>query len=422
VPALPEAGALPSGETFKDNGNGTATLSGMPGAGSAGSYSLTITASNGVGSAATQSFTLKVNTAQTAPGITSASGTTFTVGTAGSFTVTATGSPAPTLTEAGALPSGVTFKDNGSGTATLSGTPGAGSGGSYTLTITASNGVGSAATQSFTLKVNTAQTAPGITSASSTSFTAGTAGSFTVTATGSPVPTLAEAGALPSGVTFKDNGNGTATLSGMPGAGSGGSYSLTITASNGVGSPVNQSFTLSLSDFSAATAAPTSQTVSPGQNATFALNFTPFNSFAGTVALSCAITPQRARPPTCNLSNSSVQLSGTGTSSVTVTVGTTAPIKTGTTPVPTHFPPTTLLLICAALFFGVAWHFIRNHNLRPVLATLLLVICLVGLASCAEVVNSSHTTPGTPAGTYTATVTATSGALSHTATMTIVVE
>ena len=80
--------------------------------------------------------------------------TTSTVGAAGSFTVTTTGSPVPTLTEAGALPSGVTFKSNGNGTATLSGTPGAGSAGSYSLTITASNGVGSAATQSFTLAVN----------------------------------------------------------------------------------------------------------------------------------------------------------------------------------------------------------------------------------------------------------------------------
>jgi len=68
--------------------------------------------------------------------------------------VTATGSPTPTLTETGALPSGVTFKDNGNGTATLGGTPASGSGGSYTLTITASNGVGSAASQSFTLTVN----------------------------------------------------------------------------------------------------------------------------------------------------------------------------------------------------------------------------------------------------------------------------
>jgi hypothetical protein len=225
-------------------------------------------------------------------------------------------------------------------------------------------------------------------------------------------------------VTFKDNGNGTATLSGTPGAGS---YSLTITASNGVGSPVNQSFTLSLSDFSAATAAPTSQTVSPGQNATFALNFTPFNSFAGTVALSCAITTQGPAPPTCNLSNSSVQLSGTGTSSISVTVGTSAPITTASTLVLTHFPPTITLLVyvCVALLFGLAWRFTRNQTARHVSATLLLAISLVALASCGgggSSHNSSLTTPGTPAGTYTATATATSGSLSHTTTMTIVVQ
>ena len=86
-----------------------------------------------------------------APSITSANNTTFTVGAAGSFTVTTTGSPTPSLTESGTLPSGVTFKDNGNGTATLSGTPAAGTAGSYPITITASNGVGTAATQSFTL-------------------------------------------------------------------------------------------------------------------------------------------------------------------------------------------------------------------------------------------------------------------------------
>jgi hypothetical protein len=89
----------------------------------------------------------------TAPGITSANSTTFTVGTAGSFTVTTTGAPAPSLTETGTLPSGVTFKSNGNGIGTLGGTPAAGTAGSYPITITASNGVGTAASQSFTLTV-----------------------------------------------------------------------------------------------------------------------------------------------------------------------------------------------------------------------------------------------------------------------------
>jgi hypothetical protein len=119
-----------------DNGNGTATLSGTPATGSAGTYALTIKAHNGVGTDASQSFTLTV---MQAPAISSANSTTFTAGKAGSFTVTATGAPTPSLTETGTLPSGVTFMDNGNGTATLNGTPATGTAGTYNLAIKAHN-------------------------------------------------------------------------------------------------------------------------------------------------------------------------------------------------------------------------------------------------------------------------------------------
>ncbi len=46
------------------------------------------------------------------------------------------------LTETGALPSGITFTDNGDGTATIAGTAASGTGGSYPLTITPPNGAG----------------------------------------------------------------------------------------------------------------------------------------------------------------------------------------------------------------------------------------------------------------------------------------
>ena len=49
-------------------------------------------------------------------------------------------------------------------------------------------------------------------------------------------PALSVAGTLPAGVTFVDNGNGTGTLSGTPAAGTGGTYPLTFTATNSVGS------------------------------------------------------------------------------------------------------------------------------------------------------------------------------------------
>src|SRR5208337_444333 len=106
-------------------------------------------------------------TVNQAPAITSANNTTFTVGTLGSFTVTATGYPAPTFGETGSLPSLVTLNAT---TGALSGTPADGTAGTYPITITASNGVGSDATQSFTLTVN--QPAA-ITSANTATFVLG---------------------------------------------------------------------------------------------------------------------------------------------------------------------------------------------------------------------------------------------------------
>ncbi|MGH7138138.1 MAG: DUF4214 domain-containing protein, partial [Pirellulales bacterium] len=247
TPTLSETGALPASVTFVDNGNGTATLSGTPAAGTQGTYPITITASNGVAPDAVQNFSLVVNPAPAAPSITSAATTTITVGAAGTFEVTTTGNPTAAITESGALPSGVTFVDNGNGTATLSGTPAAGTEGSYPITITASNGVAPDATQSFSLVVNPAPAAPAITSANSTDFAEGSSNTFTVTATGVPTPTLTETGALPTDVTFVDNANGTATLSGTPPVGTAGVYTITITAHNGVSPDATQTFTLTVS-------------------------------------------------------------------------------------------------------------------------------------------------------------------------------
>jgi hypothetical protein len=240
-----ETGALPSGVTLVDNGDGSATLSGTPSAGTAGVYPITITATatDGATTPTAQSFTLTVNGP---PTITSADHTTFTVGALGSFTVhTTAGQPTSTfIAESGALPSGVTFTNNGDGTATLTGTPVAGTGGSYPITITAGNGIAPAASQIFTLTVIES---PVITSSDHTQFTVGTAGSFTVTtASANPTPTITETGALPTGMTFIDNGDGTATLAGTPAAGTAAAYQITITASNGVPPAGTQTFTMTV--------------------------------------------------------------------------------------------------------------------------------------------------------------------------------
>ena len=266
---LAASGTLPSGVTFSDNGDGTATLAGTPAAGTGGVYPLTLSAHNGTPPDASQPFTLTVDEAAS---ITSANHASFPIGSPGTFTVTAHGYPLVGLAESGALPSGVTFTDNGDNTATLTGTPASGSNGSYPLTFTASNGAGPDATQSFSLIVSQA---PSITSADHASFQAGSAGTFAVTTTGDPAPALSESGALPSGVTFLDHGDGSGTLGGTPASGSGGSYPLSLTASNGVGPDATQTFTLTVDQDLAFTSA-SAATFSTGSAGSFTVTVTGF--------------------------------------------------------------------------------------------------------------------------------------------------
>jgi hypothetical protein len=97
--------------------------------------------------------------ASSPPAFTSANGATFQVGVARSFTVTAAGAPAPTLSEIGPVtpPSGVTFT---AASGLLAGTPAPNTVGSYALQFKASNGVQPDATQNFTLIVNPASSGP----------------------------------------------------------------------------------------------------------------------------------------------------------------------------------------------------------------------------------------------------------------------
>ncbi len=81
----------------------------------------------------------------------------------------------------------------------------------------------------------TENVAPTITSAATATSNVGAAFSFTMTTTGEPAPALSESGTLPTGLNFVDNGNGTATISGTPASGTGGTYPLTITATTGAG-------------------------------------------------------------------------------------------------------------------------------------------------------------------------------------------
>jgi hypothetical protein len=166
----------------------------------------------------------------------------------------------------------------------------------------------------------------------------------------------------------------------------------------------------------------TSQTVSAGKAATFNLAITPGASFSGTVNLTCNISPVVTPAPTCSLPGSVNVTAGTA-APFTVMVSTTAPMTTGTIsyqypgfPQGWHAVPWSVLLFAAGVL-GML-----NRRRRPVLGASIIVLAFVSLVGCGGGNSSSHTTPGTPAGTYTATVTATSGSLNHNMTSTVIVQ
>lgn len=162
--------------------------------------------------------------------LTSPQDATAAAGESVTFTASAAGEPAPTVQWQRSA-DGTTYTDIDGATSPT-----------YTLTVAEVDGgarfravfgntLGTAETTAATL---TLVTAPTITSAASAPFTVGAAGTFDVTTTGAPTLTLA--GALPSGLEFTDDGDGTGTLAGTPAAGSVGSYPVTVTATNGAGS------------------------------------------------------------------------------------------------------------------------------------------------------------------------------------------
>ena len=198
-----------------------------------------------------------------APSITSANNATFTLNSAGTFTVTATGSPAPTFTiSAGSLPSGVTLNPTTgvvAGTATV--------GGAFAVTIQASNGVGAPATQAFTLTVNQG---PVFTSANNATFSLGVASTFTLTASGTPAPTFGlVSGSFPPWAGLNTTTGVISTVI-PPSNTTGSPFSFVVSATNSAGS-VTQSFTLTVgaSSPAAITLNPVATAVNVGLNASF---------------------------------------------------------------------------------------------------------------------------------------------------------
>jgi YVTN family beta-propeller protein len=159
------------------------------------------------------------------------------------------------------LPPGLKLSSNGNNSATISGTPSSRDSGVYSATLTAIVPNEPAATQKLAITVdNTAL----FRSKTVLTFHTGSAFTFAVTTTsGWPIPSITTGSLLPIGVTLQDNHNGTASLAGTPGPGTGGVYRVTFSATTSAGVTANQNFVLTVYQAPALTSA-ASDTISQG--------------------------------------------------------------------------------------------------------------------------------------------------------------
>jgi uncharacterized protein YhjY with autotransporter beta-barrel domain len=229
------AGALPNGLTLSASGalSGTTTTS--------GTFNFTVTATDQFGQTGSRAYTVVV--AVPTLTLTPATLPAGTAGTAYSQVLTLSGGIAPyTVTQTGALPTGLTFN---AATRTFSGTPT--QSGTFNISVTATDSTGGTAatiTNNYTLTI----AAPTLTLTPATvpAGTAGTAYSQTFTASGGIAPyTYTLTGALPAGLTFNA---ASGTLGGTPTVAGTFNFSVTATDSTtGTAGTVTIAYTLVLS-------------------------------------------------------------------------------------------------------------------------------------------------------------------------------
>jgi uncharacterized repeat protein (TIGR03803 family) len=175
-----------------------------------------------------------------------------------------------------------------------------------------------------------------------------------------------------------------------------------------------------------ATGAPQSITVSPGANAAYSLSLVPTGGFNQTLTLGCSGAPSLAN---CSVSPSTVTLDGSHSVSLSVNVTTAAaaglvarppkaPLTGPETAVTSLFSVTILFLLIAASRSG------KPYAFRFACVTVLLAagfMCTSCGGSSGSSSGSSPNSPGTPAGTYPLTVTGTSGNLTNSFQLTLIV-
>jgi hypothetical protein len=139
--------------------------------------------------------------------------------------------------------------------------------------------------------------------------------------------------------------------------------------------------------------------------------------------LICAITPGVTPAPVCTVP-ASVSVSQDTAAAMTAKISTTAASGASGSISQANLPTGRMPIIWTIVVLALGLMFTGYRRRMPALAIPMIVVVLLGLAACGGGGggSSSMKAAGTPAGTYTANVTAKSGSLSHSTTVTVIVQ
>ncbi len=307
--------------------------------------------------------------------------------------------------------------------------------GAHTLTADARDAAGNHGTAIVTVTVSNASPPPPDTTAPTVSIAAPTGGS-TVSGAAVPVSASANDNVGVVGVQFKlDGANLGAEDTTVPYAivwdstqVANGAHTLTASARDSAGN-IGVAVALLVAvhnsaEFGIAPAAgsSTSATVSAGRTATYSLNVAPTAGFTGAISFTCTGAPQGS---TCSMSPNPANVSGVSSTTITVSITTTARSRAnslqvagnGWRPVGRGADLLWIALVPAAVL-SCGSRSRRRGTRAGRLVLMLLVGLAVGCGGGGVSMTPTPTTPvrtqsGTAAGTYTIVVSGSSGTVSH---------